>query len=78
MMATLGRGFLLMGVICRVLITLPTVGNGNRKVSVTFFSKTFTTTDSVSTEELIKKLIHISVSNKEKVSLELQFYLEVQ
>jgi hypothetical protein len=47
-MATLGKWFLLMGVICLV-ISLVTVGNLN--VSVTFFSNTFTSTDSVSTEK---------------------------
>jgi hypothetical protein len=47
-MATLGKWFLLMGVICLV-ISLATVGNLN--VSVTFFSNTFTSTDSVSTEK---------------------------
>jgi hypothetical protein len=47
-MATLGKWFLLMGIICLV-ISLVTVGNLN--VSVTFFSNTFTSTDSVSTEK---------------------------
>jgi hypothetical protein len=58
-MATLGKWFLLMGVICLV-ISLATVGNLN--VSVTFFSNTFTSTDSVSTEK--SKLKQVSrVSN---------------
>jgi hypothetical protein len=58
-MATLGKWFLLMGVICLV-ISLATVGNLN--VSVTFFSNTFTSTDSVSTEK--SKLKQVSRESK--------------
>jgi len=53
MMAILGSEFLLIWVICRVL-TFPI--DADLKVSVTFFSKTLITTDSVSAEEQKKPI----------------------
>lgn len=61
-MATLGEWVLLNGVtLCD--ITLPTVFVDVLKVSITFFSNTFTTMDSVSAE-ILKIEEHVLEANK--------------